>query len=103
MIVNLPKMLHEALLRGQTGSKKALEHACSVSAQAKASGAIDENMAAIRALQMATETQGVYAATVAHVMAAIASIQGEGHVSDDDDCETCGDESCPNHGGNKPN
>lgn len=102
LVVNLPKMLHETLLRGQTASKKALEHARTMSARAKESGAIDENMAAIRALQMATETQGAFAATVSHVMAAVASTQGDDG-PEDDDCETCTNSSCPNHGGNKPN
>lgn len=103
LVVNLPKMLHEALLRGQTASKKAMDHARVVSSKAKASGAIDENMAAIRALQMATETQGAFAATVSHVMAAVASTQGDDGPDMDEDCDTCGNASCPNHGGNKPN
>jgi hypothetical protein len=101
MIVNLPKMLHEALLRGQTGSKKAMEHARAVSAKAKTSGSISDNSIAILAMQRATETQGAYAATVAHVMASIASTQNPGGPGDD--YEQCTDESCPIHGGEKPN
>ena len=100
MIVNLPKMLHDALLRGQTGSKKVMDHARALSAKANASDSDQDHLASIRGFQMATETQGSYAAAVAHVMSTIQA-QGEGPNTDMD--EDCGNDNCPVHGGNKPN
>lgn len=101
MIVNLPKMLHEALLRGQVGSKKAMELAKKLSDKANASGNLDENIAAVRAFQLATETQASHAMTIANVMGMIHAMQSQdGNVGMDSECD---DDDCPVHGGNKPN
>jgi len=100
IVVNLPKMLYEAILRGEKASKNAMKHANAIAAKAKASGSIEENLAAVRAFQIATETQECYATTVYPIMVAISQQQNRTIYNKSEDCETCDNDQCPE---NKPN
>ena len=90
--INLAEMLGKALAAAEHSAKMATERAEQIYASTKEAGDLEGHLAAISGMQMASEAQSAFAATVAHIMAGVAG----GHLSPGGD-EDCGDPNCEAH------